>query len=139
MRSTPDRIRHALSFEIIGLVFVVAGGAIVFGIPVHDIGVVAVVSATLATIWNYVYNLIFDRAMLRLTKTVNKTFSIRIVHTILFEGGMLLVLLPFMAWYLQISLWAAFLLDLSFTIFYFFYTFGFNWFYDRVFPVPDAS
>lgn len=137
MRSTPDRIRHALSFEIIALLIAVPGGALLFGLPLHDIGLVAVVSATLATLWNYLYNILFDHAMLRLYGSVLKTFRVRIVHTILFEGGVLLVLLPFIALYLGITLWEAFLLDISFTVFYFFYTFGFNWLYDRVFPVPD--
>ena len=64
MRSTKDRIRHAVSFEIIGLVLVTPLGAWAFDMNVQHIGVVAVVGATLATVWNYVYNLMFDHAKL---------------------------------------------------------------------------
>ena len=41
MRSTADRIRHALVFEGLGLALVVPGGGWVFGLAAHDMGVVA--------------------------------------------------------------------------------------------------
>ncbi|UXX83233.1 PACE efflux transporter [Roseovarius pelagicus] len=138
MRSTADRIRHALSFEIIALLIAVPGGALIFGLSLHDVGLVAVVSATIATLWNYFYNILFDHALLRMTGRVAKTFVIRLIHTALFEVGLLAALLPFIAWYLGMTLWDAFVLDMSFTIFYLFYTFAFNWLYDIVFPVPGT-
>ena len=49
MRTVRDRIRHAISFEIIGLILVVPLGALAFGMPMHDIGLVSLVSATIAT------------------------------------------------------------------------------------------
>ncbi|MEQ9476658.1 chlorhexidine efflux transporter, partial [Marinovum algicola] len=44
---------------------------------------------------------------------------------------------PFIAWYLGISLWQAFVMDVSFALFYMVYAFGFNWAYDRLFPLPE--
>lgn len=139
MRDTKDRIRHALSFEIIALVLVTPLGAWAFGLPVAEIGIVAIVSATIATGWNYLYNLLFDHAMLRLAGHVRKSIAVRIVHAVLFEGGLLLILLPFIAWYLSVSLLEAFLMDVSFAAFYLVYTFVFNWVYDLVFPLPDTG
>jgi uncharacterized membrane protein len=136
MRTTPDRIRHAVSFEIIGLILVTPLGAVLFGKPLHDIGVVAIVGATLATLWNYVYNLAFDHAMLRITGAVRKSVKVRVLHAVLFEAGLLAALLPFIAWYLGISLREAFLMDVSFALFYLVYAFVFNWLYDVVFPIP---
>ncbi|KJS13823.1 MAG: membrane protein [Hoeflea sp. BRH_c9] len=138
MRDTKDRIRHALSFEIIALLVVTPAGAWAFGLPLEDIGVVALISATIATGWNYVYNLLFDHAMLRLIGDVRKTLIVRVLHAFIFEGGLLLILLPFIAWYLSVSLLAAFLMDVSFAAFYLVYTFVFNWVYDVVFPVPQT-
>lgn len=46
MRKTADRVRHALSFEIIALVIVTPLGALVFDKPISDVGVVALVGAT---------------------------------------------------------------------------------------------
>lgn len=136
MRTTGDRIRHAISFEIIGLLLVTPLGAMGFGIPAGDIGVVAIVSATIATLWNYIYNIIFDRAMKRWRGTVHKTVAIRVLHAVLFEAGLLLATLPFIALYLGIGLWRAFLMDLAFVAFYLIYAFVFNWVYDRAFPLP---
>ncbi|MGV0817103.1 PACE efflux transporter [Martelella sp. FLE1502] len=137
MRSPLDRLRHALSFEVIGLLLVVPLGAFVFGMPMHDIGVVGVVSATLAALWNMVYNYIFDHIMQRLFATTEKAFPSRVVHAVLFETGLLIVLMPFIAWYLGISLWQALVMDISFALFYMVYALAFNWAYDMVFPLPE--
>jgi uncharacterized membrane protein len=137
MRSTRDRIRHAISFELIALLIVTPAGALLFEKPISDIGVIAVGGATIATGWNYLYNLGFDHLMRRLTGSTQKSTAIRVGHAILFELGLLVVLLPFVAWYLQISLWDALIMDVAFALFYVVYAFVFNWGYDRVFPLPE--
>ena len=139
MRSTADRIRHALSFEIIALLIVTPASAWLFDKPIGHIGVVAVVSASIATGWNYVYNLGFDHALRRLRGTVKKTVPIRLLHAVSFEIGLLFVLLPFIAWYLEISLREAFVIDLSLAVFYLIYAFVFNWVYDVLFPVSEPA
>lgn len=139
MRSTPDRIRHALLFEGLGLAIVIPAGGWVFGLPVQDMGIVAVVSATLATLWTYIYNLMFDRVMFRRVGHTRKTIGLRVIHAFLFEAGLLLVLMPFIAWYLSISLIAAFWMDIAFAIFYLVYAFVYNWLYDIVFPLPRVE
>ena len=137
MRKAADRIRHAVSFEIIGLLLAVPLGAWAFDKPIEDIGVIGIVGATIATGWNYVYNLMFDHAMQKLRGTTWKTTPIRILHAVLFEGGLLGMLLPLFAWYLGIGLWEAFVMDISFSIFYLCYAFVFNLAYDRLFPLPE--
>lgn len=137
MRTLRDRIRHALSFEIIGLILVVPLGALIFHMPLEAIGVVGIVSATIATSWNYVYNLIFDHIMQRSRGTTLKTTPIRVAHAVLFELGLLLALMPFIAWYLEISILHALVMDVSFALFYVVYAFVFNWAYDAVFPLPE--
>ncbi len=137
MRSFKDRVRHALSFEIIGLLLIIPFGAMIFGIPMTDVGIVGVVSATIATAWNYLYNLGFDHVMQRAKGTTQKTMAIRIAHALLFELGLLIVLMPFIAWYLNISFMHALVMDVSFALFYVVYAFVFNWCYDRLFPLPE--
>ncbi|MFC4352002.1 PACE efflux transporter [Fodinicurvata halophila] len=139
MRTTRDRIRHALSFEIIGLLLVTPLGAWTFAMPMHDIGIVGIVSATLATIWNYIYNLLFDHVMLRLAGKVQKSLGVRVVHAVLFEFGLLLVLMPFIAVYLGVTLVQAFFMDVAFALFYMVYAFVFNWVYDWIWPVPASE
>lgn len=138
MRSTLDRIRHAILFELIGLIFLIGGGAMLTGFDASALGVVGVVSSLIATGWNFVYNLIFDRAMLRLRGSVLKTHRIRALHAVLFEAGLLVILLPFVAWVLSLTLWQAFLFDIAIAIFYVVYGYAYNWAYDRIFPSPEA-
>lgn len=137
MRKTADRIRHALSFEILGLALVTPLGALAFHMPMSDIGVVGVVGATIATAWNYLYNLGFDHAMKAWTGTTQKSVVQRIAHAALFEAGLLLILMPFIAWYLGIGIWEAFVMDVAFALFYMVYAFVFNWAYDRLFPLKE--
>ncbi|MFT4149897.1 MAG: PACE efflux transporter [Paracoccaceae bacterium] len=139
MRSTRNRIAHALMFEVLGLLLVTPLGMLALHKPVHEIGAVALFGSLLATGWNYFYNLIFDRAMLRLRGRPDKTPAIRVLHAVLFEGGLLAILVPFAAWWLDIGLLAALILDLGFAGFYLVYAFVFNWAWDRIFPYAPAG
>ncbi len=137
MRSLPDRIRHAVSFEIIGLVLVTPLGAWAFHQPMLDIGVLSAIVAVVATAWNLVYNTLFDLVLKRILGTTAKGGLMRVGHAVLFEVGLLAVLMPFIAVYLGISLWQALVMDFSFALFYMAYAFVFNWAYDRLFPLPE--
>lgn len=139
MRTFPDRIRHALMFELVGLAIFTPGAAFFFNQPVEHMGVIGVISATVATLWNFVYNLGFDRAMLRLTGSVHKTIMIRVLHTGLFELGLLIALIPMIAWYLGISLWDALIMDIAIVTFYLIYAFFFNIAYDKLFPIEPVA
>ena len=139
MRSTKDRIRHALAFEIIGLLIFAPLASWVFGFELHSMGVIAIAGSIVATVWNYFYNVLFDNAMLKLRGEVKKTVPIRVLHAALFEGGLLVLFLPAIAWYLDISLWEAFKMDIAMATFYLVYAFVYNWIYDRVFPIVEAG
>lgn len=143
MRSARDRIRHAVLFEAIALLLVTPLGGLIFGVPIGQFGVVAVFSATVAMAWNYVFNLGFDRALMRLRGGVGKSLPLRVFHALLFEVGLTCLLVPFIALYLGVSLWQAFLMDVSLIGFYAVYAFAFNWVYDVLVPVspqlPDSK
>ncbi|MCE0506643.1 MULTISPECIES: PACE efflux transporter [unclassified Roseivivax] len=134
MRTTADRIRQAVSFEIIGLAIVTPLFALIFDHSLAETGVLALLGATAATAWNYLFNLGFDHALKRWRGDLHKTLPLRILHAALFEATLLVLLLPIFAWWLAISLWQALLLDLSFAVFYMGYAFVFTWGYDTLFP-----
>jgi len=138
MRSFGDRVQHAVLFELIGLAMFTPLAAIVFNQPIAHMGVIGVVGATVATLWNFIYNLGFDQALMRLRGKVQKTINIRIIHAVLFEAGLVLILIPFIAWYLQITLVAALLMDIAVVTFYLVYAFVFNIAYDWVFPIKAS-
>lgn len=137
MRTTSDRIRHAVSFELIGILLATPLAAFAFHLPGGDSAVIVIGSATVAMAWNYVYNLLFDLALRRFGASTEKTLPLRVLHAILFELGLLAMMLPLIAWYLGISLWQALVMDVAFAVFYMVYAFVFNWAYDRVFPLPE--
>lgn len=134
MRSTADRIRQALSFEIIGLLIVTPLFAWLFDHSMSEMGVLAFLGATAATAWNYVFNLAFDHVLHRWRGTPHKTLSLRILHAVLFEATLLVILLPIFAWWLNISLLTALAMDMSFAAFYMVYAFVFTWGYDTLYP-----
>lgn len=139
MRTTRDRIRHAISFELIALLIITPLGAWIFGVEMHAMGVIAIAGAALATFWNYLYNLIFDKLMLRAKGHTRKTPVLRVFHAVAFEAGLLALMLPFIAWHLGVDLWTALLMDAAFAGFFLVYAFVFNWLYDLIFPIPEPA
>ncbi|SFD74056.1 PACE efflux transporter [Roseivivax sediminis] len=137
MRRPLDRIRHAILFEAIALTLVTPATAWIFGIAMHDSFVVIAVGATVAMVWNYVYNLAFDHALVRLGLPLYKTLPLRIGHAILFECGLILALVPFFKLWLGIGAAEAIVMNLGLSAFYTGYALAFNWGYDRLFPLPE--
>jgi len=137
MRSTPDRIRHAVSFEIIAIAMVMFLGSRLFGMPPVSMGAVGIASSLVATIWTYLYNLGFDHTLLRMTGSPEKNWRMRVLHAVLFEITLSFLLLPLIALMLGISLIEALLMDISLMAFFLVYTFVFNLVYDRLFPIPE--
>lgn len=138
MRTKSDRIRQAVSFELIGLATVTPLGSWIYGFPLLDIGTISVISSLVATCWNYVFNFIFDHALRYWRGTTAKTLPLRALHATAFELGLLLILLPIFSWWLDLGYVEAFMIQLSFALFYLVYTIVFTWVYDRVFPDPSA-
>lgn len=135
MRTHRDRIRHAVGFEVIALILSIPIMSFFFSFDIKDIGVIAIVGSIMATIWNYGFNIIFDKGMVRFKRSTFKTPAIRVLHVLLFESGLLMLYLPMVAWYLGISLWQALIMDASLVGFYLAYNFSYNWAYDKMFPI----
>ena len=60
MRTTKDRIRHLVLFEVTALLILVPIGAVFFGFDPFEIGALGASTAAIAAVWNYVYNLAYD-------------------------------------------------------------------------------
>ncbi|ACH65680.1 PACE efflux transporter [Aliivibrio fischeri] len=138
MRSRFDRIRHAIMFELIGLILIV-GVLSQFGFEMGHVGIMGVVFSLVATGWNYVYNILFDKYMLRKTGSTVKSTLNRVVHSLGFEGGLLILTIPAMAWFLNISILEAFILDIGLVVFYLFYAYVYNLAYDKAFPINEVN
>ncbi len=137
MRTVRDRLRHVISFEIIGLALSTPLAAWVFGVAPLTMGALTVACSLIAISWNYVYNLGFDLAMMRVRGSTRKTLPIRFLHTGLFQAVLVVILVLFIAWFLGMSLWNAVVMQAGFLIFYGVYAFVFNLGYDWLFPIED--
>lgn len=98
-------------------------------------GGLAVGSSLIAVLWNLVFNHFFERWERR-QPTRGRSPARRVAHAIGFEGGLLLFLVPFFAWWLGVSLWQALVLDIGFLLFFLVYNFVFAWAFDRLFGLP---
>lgn len=138
MRTTTDRIRQAVSFEAFGILLSVPLAIFVFGFNPDKTGVLGIAGATMATVWNYAFNLMFDHGLKKTTGSTRKSLKIRLLHAISFEMGLLMFFLPFTVWWMDIGLIEALVVDVAFIAFYLAYAFVFTWCYDSIFPDNDA-
>lgn len=127
-RSFKERIFHASLFEFIALLIVSPLFALIMDRSISSIGFAAFIIATIAIMWNFIYNAIFDRITRNFIK--DRTLVIRIVHALLFEFGLIIFTIPLIAWILSITLLDAFILDIGIILFFLPYTVAFNWVYD---------
>ena len=92
----------------------------------------------MAVVWNFIYNSLFEAWEAR-QATRGRSVARRAAHAIGFEGGLVAVLVPLFAWWLNISLWEALVLDLGLVVFFMIYTFLFSLAFDRVFGLPASA
>jgi uncharacterized membrane protein len=133
-----SRFIHALGFELIGLLICVPLLSFAFDVSVTHAGVLTVMISLLAMTWNMIFNFMFDRALRRFR--LWRGLLIRVIHATLFETGLLLIAVPLAAWWLEVGLIDALVLDLGLLLFFLPYTLIYNWAYDRLFePRPIES
>lgn len=129
-RSRLERAMHAVIFEVVAniLVFIIlmrfAAAA-----PAQS-GVLTLVSSAVAMGWNYLFNWLFDALQARLG--FRKGLVARCLNALAFEAGLLLVLIPFAAWWLAIALPDAFRLECGLVLFFLAYALAFNLLWDCV-------
>lgn len=130
--NTKERIFHAFTFEAVALAIIVPASAWITGKGTSELALVGVGLSLFTVVWNYYYNIMFDR--LAGSDRATRSLKTRIAHTAGFEGGLIFITVPSIAWFLEISIGAALLLEAGFLVFFFFYATGFNWLYDRYQP-----
>ena len=101
-RSLGERIGHALAFELIALLICAPALAWLLGKPLLQLGLLTLMFSTVAMLWNMLFNWLFDRAQQRLG--FRRDLRVRLCHALLFETGLIVVLVPLAAWWLSIGL-----------------------------------
>ncbi|BCN36896.1 hypothetical protein ALDI51_02150 [Alicycliphilus denitrificans] len=101
-------------------------------------GAMAVVASTLAIVWNVTFNHLFEKWEAG-QSVKGRSAARRVVHAVGFEGGLALALIPLMAWWFDVSLWEATLMEAGLLLFFLVYTYLFNWAFDRIFGLPASA
>lgn len=129
-KSITERFCHALLFEVLAIAICAPLGAWLLGYSLTHIGLLTLMVSLIAMVWNMIFNALFDQAQRRIG--FERRVAARAVHAVLFEIGLILAVVPLAAWWLDISLWRAFVLDIGIVLFFLPYTFVFNWVYDSL-------
>ncbi|MES2941896.1 MAG: multidrug/biocide efflux PACE transporter [Pseudomonadota bacterium] len=129
-KSPTERFLHALIFEVLAIAICAPMGAWLLGHSLAHMGALTLMISLVAMSWNMIFNALFDRAQQRWA--FRRNLAARAVHAVLFEVGLLLVIVPLAAWWLDMDLWQAFVLDIGIALFFMPYSFVFNWVYDKV-------
>jgi len=138
MQGTLRRIVYVSLYEAIAIVMASIGLMLMSGAGVFDSGVLAAVTSVIAVAWNAAFNALFERWEAR-QQNRERTLGRRIVHALGFEFGLVVFLVPLMAWWLDVSLWQALVMDLSLVVFFLIYTFVFTWAFDAIFGPPASA
>ncbi|WP_404290510.1 PACE efflux transporter [Glutamicibacter arilaitensis] len=137
MSSVLRRIIYVLSYELFAIVLT-SVALILLGFGGGHSGIVAVTSSAVALIWNYIWTSLFDAWEKRQESQV-RTVGRRVVHALGFEGGLVLILVPILAWILSVTLLEALILEAGLLVFFLIYTFVFAWLFDRVLPAKKST
>lgn len=132
------RIVFALLFEGIGLVITTIGLMLFSGDSVKTAGGAAAGSMLIALLFNYAFNAGFE-AWEQRQPTRGRSFRRRLLHGALFEFGLILLLVPFLAWWMQVSLLEALIYDAGLLVFFAVYTVTFTWAFDQIFGLPASA
>ncbi|MBO0369448.1 MULTISPECIES: PACE efflux transporter [Pseudomonas] len=138
MQGKARKIVQAICYEVIAVACVAPALALMFDAGMAHSTVLSVLMSGVAMSWNMAFNWAFERWEARQAKR-KRTVLRRILHALGFEGGLVVLLLPLVAYWLDISLWAALLTNLALFAFFFVYAFVFQWGFDKVFDVPLSA
>ncbi len=132
------RVLQAVLYEAFAIAFVGPVLSFAFDKPPTSTLGLAFVLSSIALGWNYVFNSLYERWESG-QSVRGRSFARRLAHGLGFEGGLVVILVPVMALWLDISALDAFLANLGLLTFFFFYAIAFTWAFDRIFGLPASA
>ena len=138
MQGIQRKIVYVSLYEGIAILVASVGLAAMSGAGAGKSTALAVAASAVAIVWNLVFNTLFEAWESRQAVRGRSVWR-RIAHAIGFEGGLVFFLVPTFAWWLGVSLWTAFVMDLGLVVFFLVYTFVFNWAFDAIFGLPASA
>ena len=138
MQGPTRRITQAVLYELIAIGVLSPSLAWVYEESLVYSGALAIMLSASALLWNVLYNWGFERWEARQPQR-SRTWQRRLLHSLGFEGGLTLMLVPLVAAWLGISWWTALMTNLGLFVFFFVYSLIFQRLFDHLFDVPDSA
>ncbi|MFT5934826.1 MAG: putative membrane protein [Hydrogenophaga sp.] len=132
------RVLQSVLYEVFATMLVAPVLWWLFGRSPLSTLALTVLLSLIALAFNFTFNALFEAWEARQVSG-QRTWQRRAVHGIGFEIGLGLIVVPVMAWWLDIGLWEALLADVGIMVFFLFYTVVFTWCFDRVFGPPEST
>ncbi|HXS16127.1 MAG TPA: PACE efflux transporter [Polyangiaceae bacterium] len=132
------RVVQAILYEVIAVLAVGPLLSFVFDESAGSSFLLAFVMSTIALGWNYVFNTLFERWE-RGRAIKGRSFKRRLMHGLGFEGGLVIMLVPLMALWMDVSLLQAGIAQAGIFAFFFVYSLVFTWSFDRIFGLPASA
>jgi uncharacterized membrane protein len=136
MQGTKRRVTYVFFYEVFSFFICAMVLAVLSDTSISHTGPLSILIAVIAVTINYFYNHVFEmweKKQISKKRTVMR----RVVHAIGFQIVLVMILIPLIAWWMQISLIKAFLLDFSLMVLIPCYTFVYNYLFDHIFGLPS--
>lgn len=137
LHPTLRRVTFVAGYEGLGVLFTTV---VLSGLLGHGGGssfTTAILVSTAATIWNYLWNTIFESIERRRGATSRGVLS-RTIHAIGYEGGVLFFTVPIVALMLHVSFLEALAIEASLLVFFLVFTVVYTWMFDAIFGLPAS-
>ena len=138
LQGVKRKIIQAISFEVLAVIMVSPFVAMLFGKSLSNAAGLSILLSFLALFWNFAFNTMFEAWEIRQVNR-KRTIKRRIIHAVGFEAGFAILVVPVVAYWLNITWQAALVTDLGLMLFFMFYQFGFQWSFDKIFGVPRSA
>ncbi|CRM17858.1 hypothetical protein H097_09937 [Pseudomonas sp. FH4] len=138
MQGPSRKILQAILYESIAVAVLSPSISLIYDEGLAHAGALSLMLSVCALLWNVLFNYAFECWEAHQPQRT-RTLGRRLLHSLGFEGGLVLLLVPLVAWWLEISWWAALVTDLGLFVFFFFYALAFQWVFDKVFDVPKSA
>ena len=138
MRPALRKIIYAVAFETGGILMATGALRLMSDAGSAKSFSLAVFSAAVALSWSFLFNTAFEAWETRQT-TKGRSPLRRAVHAVLFEGGLVLILLPATAWWLSTTLWLAFTYEAVLIGLFLVYAWAFTWAFDKLLGLPNSA
>ncbi|MDP3197068.1 PACE efflux transporter [Tabrizicola sp.] len=138
MTPTHRKIVYAVSFETLGTLVASAFLWTVSDASAGSSLALSILTATIALCWSVGFNTVFESWEAR-QAVRGRSLRRRTAHALLFEGGLVLICIPVMAWWLQVGYLQALVYEGGLIVVFLLYTYLFTWAFDRFFGLPASA